>query len=513
MRFAVRSPQFAVFAVALLSCADAPPLAPVATASFEARPVSIENRYIVLFRDDVADPAALTNTLLAMHGGNLGHVYQFALKGFAVANLSAAAVEALRRNPLVRSIEPAQEMRLHDAQQLPLTGSSYRQSILWALDRVDERADTFDGLYSYSHGGSGTHIYIVDSGVRGGHVEWGYGRIGTSVTKLAWSWGASPTIDQIGHGTGVAGVAAGNTYGIAKCATIHSVRVEDGGGFPCPDGACEEDLIAGIDWVAGNHERPAVMNVSFQGSSAIRSAFEGAIARGVIAIKSAGNAGVDAGQDPANHAQGLIVAGASDRNDYRSSFLNGASNIGSLITLFAPGSAILSADKDSDTDTLSWWGTSFAAPFTAGVAALILQQEPSAPPSRVRELLTTTSTTGELNGNLGAGSPNRLLFSHIITPPPPPPLTSVSIDGPARIQPGDTCTWYAIVGDGSPPYTYYWTNDGAFGGSSSSYSGSKGDGSTGSSFSLRVWVTDAVGRQGDRLITVSEDPSVFPCVQ
>lgn len=95
----------AFLAFTLAKCADVPPLAPVATASFEGRPASIENRYIVLFRNDVADPTALTRSLLAAHGGNLGHIYQFALKGFAVANLPPQAVEALRQNPMVRSVE------------------------------------------------------------------------------------------------------------------------------------------------------------------------------------------------------------------------------------------------------------------------------------------------------------------------------------------------------------------------------------------------------------------------
>jgi pimeloyl-ACP methyl ester carboxylesterase len=96
---------------------------------------------------------------------------------------------------------------------------------------------------------------------------------------------------------------------------------------------------------------------------------------------------------------------------------------------------------------------------------------------------------------------------------PPPPLPSVSISGPTEIRPGAVCTWYASVGDGTPPYSYGWTNDGMPVGNDYSYTGSKGAGSTGSSFLVRVLVTDAVGAQGAREITVSENSSADLCFE
>ncbi len=261
----------------------------------------------------------------------------------------------------------------------------------------------------------------------------------------------------------MASAAAAATYGIAKCATIHSVRVEDGD--PPPR---EDDVIAGIDWVTGYHEKPAVMNVSIggvPGSFGMRNALEGAIAAGVIAIKAAGNDNVDAYQDRANRAQGLIVVGASDRNDNRSVFCCGQSNYGSLLTLFAPGSDIFTAGKDSDTHTRFWDGTSFAAPLTAGVAALLLQQEPYASQSRVRDVLARAATTGELTGNLGSGSPNRLLYSKILAsayPPPPGGVYPIApkISGPDLVREYSACLYAISTGSAPEPHTYAWYQDG-----------------------------------------------------
>ena len=357
--------------------------------------------------------------------------------------------------------------------------------------------------------------YIVDSGVRGGHVEWGYGRIGLSVSKLSWSWGASPTIDQIGHGTGVAGAAAGATFGIAKDATIHSVRVEDGGGFPCPDGACEEDLIAGIDWVAGNRELPAVMNVSFggvPGSFGVRNALEGAIAAGVIAIKSAGNENVDAYQNRANRARGLIVVGASNQNDTRSMFVGGGgSNYGSLVTVFGPGSRIKSANKNSDTDTLSWSGTSFAAPLTAGIVALLLQQEPYASQSRIRDVLIRASTNGVL-GNIGSGSPNRLVYSKILTsayPLPPIPPTPPGISGPDLVRQYSNCLYSVAPGSAPEPHTYAWYQDGVLQPETSAfYRATAGT----SSFQLELNLVDGTGQTHWTYKYVSVSSSANECL-
>ena len=394
----------------------------------------------------------LATQLVAAHGGVPFHYYQFAIKGFAVANLPAAAVIALRNNPMVLWVREDGLDPQADIQFLPLTAVSYRESTLWALDRVDERDDVFDGRFNHLNCGSGSHVYILDTGIRGGHTEWGYGRIGTSVTRLSFSYHASPTIDQDGHGTQVASAAAGGTYGIAKCATLHSVRINDN------DSAWHSDIIAGLDWVAGNHVKPAVANLSYVGHDfGVRDALEGVIRAGVVMVKAAGNDGVDAYQKRGNRAQGLIVVGSSTRNDNKSGF----SDYGSTLTLFAPGTEIFMADKDADDDVIISSGTSFAAPFVAGAAAVFLNQQPSATPARIKHVITTAATQNELSSSsIGSGSPNRLLFTYMNAVEVPDPSygwypTAPEITTPDAVKPGRTCWWMVSTGS-SNPVSYEW---------------------------------------------------------
>ncbi len=384
---------------------------------------------------------------------------------------------------------------------------------LYLLDRIDQRYQPLDHQYIYTPTGRGVHIYIIDSGIRGGHQEWGYGRIGASAAFIKWSIDPSPTIDQLGHGTAVAGAAAGSRIGVAKDATLHSVRIDDGGG-----GAFESDIIAGLDWVAANRSIPAVANLSYDNNSAaIAQAITGVISHNVSFVTAAGN---DRGADacnPSTQVRGGITVGATTVDDHRATY----SNIGTCVDVFAPGGesggyqygfGLLQLASNTDNSAYTFnEGTSFAAPVAAGVAALVLEQNSGLSPTSIENLIVQSATPSVVI-DAGPLSPNRLLYSRI-TAPPPPPSPSVSIDGPAQIQPGATCTWRAIVTGGSSPYNYQWTNDWMQAGNSYEYTGSKLPDNTGSSFSVSVSVTDAVGGSGNAEITVFEDSSAPACFQ
>ena len=96
-------------------------------------------------------------------------------------------------------------------------------------------------------------------------------------------------------------------------------------------------------------------------------------------------------------------------------------------------------------------------------------------------------------------------------PPPPPPTLNVSISGPTQIQPGATCTWDAVLGNGTAPYSYTWYNDNMQVGSGPEYTGSKDPGNLGDHFPIRVHVTDATNAWGETTIVVYENSAAQMC--
>ena len=365
-------------------------------------PAAIEGQYIVVMRPGAQ---AAANRVAAVaevrrNGAQVQQEYGSALQGFA-ARLPQRALDLLRSNSSVAYIEADQTITLN-ATQSPATGG---------LDRIDQRALPLNNSYTYNFTGSGVTAYIIDTGVRFSHTQFG----GRAVTGHDAIDGGSAD-DCNGHGTHVAGTVAGGTYGVAKSVRIVGVRV-----LNCQGSGSNSQVIAGIDWVTGNHAAgaPAVANMSLGGSasSALDTAVRNSIADGITYAIAAGNSNADAcTQSPARVAEAITV-GSTTTADARSSF----SNYGTCLDIFAPGSSITSAWHTSDTATNTISGTSMASPHVAGAAALFVQQNGSVSPQAVRDGLVNSSTTGVVT-NAGTGSPNRLLYTlGGSTPPPPPP--------------------------------------------------------------------------------------------
>jgi len=364
-------------------------------------------RVIVTFDEDVA-PGAAANGLARRFGGEVVHVYEHALHG-ATVGLPGSAVSGLTRVPGVRQVEQEQPMVLLGGGPALVT----QPEPTWGLDRIDQRALPLDEQYSYpASAGDGVTIYIVDSGVFGDHKEFG-GRLGDGFSAVTASDSWDPYADCSGHGTHVAGTAAGTTYGVAKAATISSVRV-----FNCAGSGTSTDLINGIEWIIRNHGgTPAVANFSlgFMGIVAsVDAAIENLVGAGVNVAVAAGNGNRGGrAQDacdysPARVPEALTVS-ATNSSDQRPTW----ANYGSCVQVFAPGASITSAWNDGKTNRIS--GTSMASPHVAGVAALLLGESPEAGTDEIRNDLLRFATPDAI-ANPGPASPNLLVHSLPVAP-------------------------------------------------------------------------------------------------
>ena len=403
-------PAFGALGMAMSACQEL--AAPISDAASLQNPAPVESapnvsglipdQYIVVLHRDVIDVPGRANALTKAHGGSIHQTYSKVMKGFS-ARMSADAAEALLSDPNVAYIE--------QDRVVTLAGAGTQTGAPWGLDRIDEPSLPTDGVFNYPSTGSGVNVYILDSGIRHTHSQFG-GRVVQAFSAVSDGYGPDGCTT---HGTHVAGIVGGSTYGVAKGAKLHSVRVTD-----CAGVATTSRLIAGVEWVTANRVRPAVANMSLSSglSGALNSAVLASIATGVTYVAAAANVNTDAcGYSPASVAE-VITVGAIGGLDARSVY----SNFGPCVDLFAPGNGIYSATNENDSAYGLGDGTSQASAFVAGAAALYLELNPTASPAQVAQSIQSGATTGVVTG-LTADTPNRLLrvtSSGATTTPPPP---------------------------------------------------------------------------------------------
>ncbi len=370
-------------------------------------PHAIKDSYIVVLKDSATARAAVSGTakdLADRYGGTLRRTYSAALRGFTVT-MNEQQARRLAADPQVAYVEQDQTVRLA-ATQTPTPS--------WGLDRIDQRNLPLDNAYTYSTTASNVNAYIIDTGIRVSHSDFG-GRAHVAYDAVGDGQNGN---DCQGHGTHVAGTVGGSAYGVAKGVQLYAVRV-----LNCQGSGTTSGVIAGVDWVTQNARKPAVANMSLGGSASttLDNAVKNSIASGVTYAIAAGNGDIfgnpqDACTTSPARVPEAITVGATDSSDQKASF----SNYGTCLDIFAPGVNITSAWNSSDTATNTISGTSMATPHVTGAAALYLAANPSATPQQVRDALVNNATSGVVK-NPGSGSPNKLLYVGSETPPPPPP--------------------------------------------------------------------------------------------
>jgi subtilisin family serine protease len=356
---------------------------------------AIPGNYIVVL-DNVAagDPGdysqadQITDVLVAAYDVKAERRWNKAINGFS-AQMTEDEALALSEDPRVQFVEEDQVY----------TADATQSGATWGLDRIDQRNRPLSGTYTYNWTGSGVRAYVIDTGIRTTHTQFG-GRAAVSADFVGDGRNGQ---DCNGHGTHVAGTIGGSTYGVAKSVSLRAVRV-----LNCQGSGTTSGVISGVNWVASNRVLPAVANMSLGGgaSSALDTAVNNAINAGVTFAVAAGNENQNACNVSPARTAAAITVGATTSSDARASY----SNFGTCVDLFAPGSSITSAWASSDTATNTISGTSMATPHVAGVAALYLQGHTTASNATVRNAIVNGATTNVLTG-VGTGSPNRLLYS------------------------------------------------------------------------------------------------------
>jgi len=285
-------------------------------------------------------------------------IYRFAahrgtFNGYAGV-FSQSILDSLKQDDRIASIEEDSIGHIDSVQTSPPN---------WGLTRISERKLDLGQNYIYNDkAGEGVTIYILDTGVDLQHDQF-KDRISFGANYIP---GEAPD-DLEGHGTHVAGIAAGVTYGVAKKANIISVKVCD------QNGDCAtSDIIAGLQYVISKAKKlKSIINMSFavDANDNLDSTVVNAVKAGIAVIVSAGNDKSDSCLNSPRRAKAAFAVAATDNTDA----MAGNSDFGKCIKMLAPGVDILSAAPNQGTDIRS--GSSAASPHVAGIAALYMASD------------------------------------------------------------------------------------------------------------------------------------------
>ena len=355
-------------------------------------------QYLVVLKPGGGASADVARELIASHDASVLRSYDRALRGFAMHASEETAV-AIARDPRVAWV--AEDGRVK-AQAI-----AWQENAPAGLDRIDQRTGT-NGRYGYHDAaGERVHAYVLDTGILASHLEF-LARPPEQVDFVR-DGGIG---DCNGHGTYVAALVGGTTWGAAKKVTLHSLRV-----LGCDAAGTTSDAVAALDWLLANAQTPAVANLSFGrgGDAALDAAVAAVVAAGIPVVVAAGDAGRDACATSPARVPGALTVAATDPTG---GLAAGFSNHGPCVDLFAPGVDVRSASIRDAAGSLTHGesfvasGTSASAPFVTGAVALYLARYTGATPDEVARALFANSTRAP--ATLPAYTPDRFLFTTFV---------------------------------------------------------------------------------------------------
>jgi subtilisin family serine protease len=411
-------------------------------------PDAIPGRYIVVLQPSAVSGTATVTSVAQSLTSTYGGTVSLVEDGFQAFTLNGtdAIASAMAGDSQVSYVDQDQTEEAAAAPAPP----PVQDNPDWGLARINQRMPDLGSDPQFAAASSaGATIYVVDTGVQISAPDFG-GRASYAYDAMTKKDGAGPDCSiKIGHGTPVAALAAGSVYGVAKQALIKSVKVMDcdANGKPVDaDAAVTND---GLDWILENATAPAVVNLSLGKDKNVARAdiVNRLVYKGFIVVMAAGNKATDAcNATPGSKTKdgvpmNAIVVGATSLNKTTTPMvdkLHALSNFGNCVTLFAPGGNVISAAANPTTlaPQAICQGTSFAAGYVSGAAAILLAANPKLTQNQVKAALVADATSPATNGvsTLIAGaaaenSPDLLL--HVA---PPAPQNTVTVNGPAVSQ-------------------------------------------------------------------------------
>ncbi|KAK9448537.1 peptidase S8/S53 domain-containing protein [Limtongia smithiae] len=380
----------------------------------EILPQALVDRYIIVFKPTVPDDQIHTHYVwlreqLKKIKHSKSDSWQRLFRRFSIGK-SMHAYSAKLARPLAKLIAARPEILIVESDGIyaldPASHTVTQSFASYNLARISQREaikyqtteDPTQRRYSYKYDenpGLGVTIFVLDTGVRLTHEEFG-GRA-SAAARLNCGMGGShddSSVDVAGHGTHVAATAAGQNYGVAKNASIVSVKVLNNYGSGMT--SC---ILNGLQYVtqqATAIAQPAVINMSLGAKKylSLNLAVEAVVAAGVHVVISAGNKRGDACEFSPASAESAITVGSSDIQDNISQF----SNQGACVDVFAPGSLILSAGIRNNDGFAVMSGTSMSSPLVAGLVAYFVAKNPSMTPAEAKQQVLDLATRDALSG-------------------------------------------------------------------------------------------------------------------